>query len=321
LVQPLTRTNRSQNRGRRFLREPLLHFALFGGLLFAAKLLVFPWVETRWGTAEPIHVSLPQQAQLRANWQRENYRPPNEKEFQAQLNLYLDEERLVREAFRLQIDRYDRVVRERLAANQKFLGTDTDSQTAIKTAYAINMPASDPVIRRRLIQKMRQLVQRPVRLSEEKIRDWYDLHPEAFQTQAHYQLEHLFFVERAAAETALTNIQKGSNVLEIQSSPWLGGENFKWTTPKELKRLLGTAVLQDIEATKAGDWLGPLQTRWGFHLFQRVEYSPPAVPAFKAVRTQAIAKAYAAHDAEQLKSYLERLARRYPVSLAKADSE
>jgi hypothetical protein len=96
-------------------REPLVHFALGGGLIFLAySLCASPTPETIVVTPEISRAVIQQHAELLG-------RPLSAAERQAALADYVDEEVLVREAYRRGVDRSDAALRERLADKMRFL--------------------------------------------------------------------------------------------------------------------------------------------------------------------------------------------------------
>ncbi|HSO46879.1 MAG TPA: peptidyl-prolyl cis-trans isomerase, partial [Rhizobiaceae bacterium] len=152
---------------RRWITEPLLHFLLAGGLLFAA----YAWLN-RGGADEPrvVHITAAEVTWLKESWTRQWQRPPSEQELRGLVTDYLKEELLAREA--------------------KEMGLDED----------------DTIVRRRLAQKMAFLVQDTARLAEpgeEVLRRFYDARRAQYQAQARISFMQLYFETEAAARRAL----------------------------------------------------------------------------------------------------------------------
>jgi hypothetical protein len=107
---------------RRLLREPLLHFLLLGGLLFA----VFGRGNTEAGGVDRhIVVSGADIDRLAAAFSRTWNRPPDQNELQAQIRDYIREEVLYRAALQLGLDKDDSIIRRRLRQKMEFLFEDT----------------------------------------------------------------------------------------------------------------------------------------------------------------------------------------------------
>jgi hypothetical protein len=106
----------------RLLREPLLHFLLLGGVLFA----IFGRGEsTAGGDYRQIIVSEADIDRLAAGFSRTWHRPPASDELQAQIQDYIREEVLYRAALALGLDRDDTIIRRRLRQKMEFLFEDT----------------------------------------------------------------------------------------------------------------------------------------------------------------------------------------------------
>src|SRR5215471_5929754 len=106
---------------RRLLREPLLHFAVLGALLFA--------LQTRYAASSGrrIVVDASMLRGLRQDFLRRTGSMPDAAEEAALVEQYLDNEVLVREALALGLDRGDMIVRRRLVQKMEFLAETLDA--------------------------------------------------------------------------------------------------------------------------------------------------------------------------------------------------
>ena len=106
----------------RLLREPLFHFLLLGGVLFA----VFGrGGGDAGGTERQIVLSEADIDRLAAGFLRTWHRPPDTDELQAQIQDYIREEVLYRTALGLGLDKDDIIIRRRLRQKMEFLFEDT----------------------------------------------------------------------------------------------------------------------------------------------------------------------------------------------------
>jgi hypothetical protein len=107
----------------RLLREPLFHFFLLGGAIFAAH----AWLQR--GAAPPpdaIVVTRGRIEALAANFAATHGRPPGPEERDALVEAYVREEIFVREATSLGLDKEDPVIRDRLRQKMLFLEARPD---------------------------------------------------------------------------------------------------------------------------------------------------------------------------------------------------
>lgn len=93
-----------------WLREPLLHFLLLGGLLFGLD----HYLVTREDDPRTIVVGAAVDAEAKQLFKASRGREPNAEELKALRNVWLDNEVLYREGLALQVDKGDTAIRERV---------------------------------------------------------------------------------------------------------------------------------------------------------------------------------------------------------------
>jgi hypothetical protein len=93
-----------------WLREPLLHFVLLGGLLFA----IDHYLVAREGDPRTIVVGASVDSEARKTFKEARGRNPNADELYALRRVWLDNEVLYREGLALQLDKGDSAIRERV---------------------------------------------------------------------------------------------------------------------------------------------------------------------------------------------------------------
>jgi hypothetical protein len=110
---------------KRLWKEPLLHFLLLALVIFAAYGVIGPTGGMR---PEGIVVTVPKIKQLGVVFAKTWQRPPNTQELKGLIDDYVKEEIYVREAVALGIDQDDPVIRRRLRQKMEFMydtGVDT----------------------------------------------------------------------------------------------------------------------------------------------------------------------------------------------------
>ena len=108
----------------RFLREPLLHFLVLGGLIFLAYSRL---ADTGSGQGDEILVSLAQQRNLANTFERTWQRPPTQAELEGIITDFIRQEIAYRESQAMQLDRDDIVIRRRLRQKLEMLTEDLAS--------------------------------------------------------------------------------------------------------------------------------------------------------------------------------------------------
>ena len=108
----------------RFYRDPLLHFAIAGTLLFASYNLINRNEPDTLST-DPIHIGEGEVRWLKETFANQWHRDPTGDELHGLVSSLIEEELLAREAKTLGLDQNDTIVRRRLAQKLAFLVEDT----------------------------------------------------------------------------------------------------------------------------------------------------------------------------------------------------
>ena len=116
LLTSVIRQSAADGRAARFgwLREPLLHFVILGGVLFAAD----HFMVSRNDDPRVIHMDAAVDARARQVFKDARGREPNADELYALRRVWLDNEVLYREGLALQLDKGDDAIRERVIFKQ-----------------------------------------------------------------------------------------------------------------------------------------------------------------------------------------------------------
>ena len=232
----------------RWAGQPLVHFLLGGLLIFA----LFAW---RGEPADPasrtIRIGQDGKVQLALGFERMMARPPTDAELDAQIERWIRDEVLYREALRL--------------------GLEQD----------------DPVIRRRLAQKMDVIAASAAdaeQPSDAVLGEWLRAHPDRFNPDTALTFDQLYFGNAAAARTSLARLGAGAN--------WRG-EGQAVSLPRTLRAAARTDVasqfggefVRALESMGPGQgWRGPVETPLGYHLVRLRERTRGALPALADVR-------------------------------------
>jgi hypothetical protein len=239
------------------LREPLLQFLLLGAILFGL-FGVFGKKDQAVAPAE-IVVSVAHVAALANGFTRTWRHPPNDEEMQGLIEDYIRDEVLYREG--------------------KAAGLDRD----------------DPVIRRRVRQKMEFLAEDMATLepTEEQLAAYLASHPERFSIGERLTFHHIF-LSGARRGNALENDAKQlgnalarTGAVENEAAfgdPFLSGEEFRSLSPAEIERIFGETFARQISAAQPGRWEGPIPSAFGAHFVFVDKRTPGSLPSLEAVR-------------------------------------
>jgi hypothetical protein len=246
---------------RAWFREPLLHFALAGLVLFGLFRAVAPT------PASTIVVSRDTVARLRTMQERRLGRAPDAAELELAIHAWADAEMLYREAQTLGLDR------------------------------------GDPIVRRRLMQKMQFLFEEaeaPAEPSDAELEQWIAEHHDRFEQAPRVSITHVF-VASSSWETPEAKLGELEQSLLEGADPITLGEAFVMgqelgsKTAAELDRTFGGEFGQELfsllaraetEKDLAGAW-HRLRSIYGWHLVHVDEQLPGRLSTLAEVRGQA----------------------------------
>lgn len=271
----------------RWLKEPLIHFLLLGGLIF----IFYNSVAGNRNSGEEIFISKGQQQNLLNTFSRTWQRPPTADEFQALLQDYLRQEIAYRES--------------------RAMGLDED----------------DIVIRRRLRQKLELLVEDVAALvppTDEELQVYFVEHAGKFTLEPRLSLRQVYFsTDRRGANAE----QDARELLERISTdgPPGGFEDFGDPLPLpasirnlregEIARLFGTVFTDGLEGLPEGRWSGPVESGFGLHLVFIEERVEGKVPELAEVREAVQREWLSQRRQESIDNLYERLAENYTVEI------
>lgn len=298
---------------RRFLGEPVLHFALLGALLFTANQ---HWGERLLAAFNPqtIRITAEDVDRLTRQWMAETGRPAEPAQMHALIRHRVDEELLFREALRLDLQRGDPVILQRLINNIRFIQPDSASDPGqlLDQAYQMGMLHSDLVVRRRLIQKMKHRIESRNQVTEAEVKRHYDQHPDTYTQPPRYRFTQLFFATQAAASEARQQVSK-NNRIENLGEPFLLGRQQPFLSQQEIEQRFGTDIARWISEAETDTWSPPLPSAYGHHLIRINAIIEPRRLAYRQARHRAVAEVYAARDFASIRQALDALREQYRI--------
>ncbi|WP_428027509.1 peptidyl-prolyl cis-trans isomerase [Altererythrobacter sp.] len=231
-------------------REPLVHFLLAGVLVFALFSMRGEEVDP---TSRVIDVDRETQASIALGFEQMMGRAPTDAELDSQIDRYVREEVLYREALRLGFDRGDAIVRRRLAQKMD------------------------------MVASARAETGQP---SDETLQTWYAAHPERFADEAHYTLDQLWFSRDDAAKSAMARLKGGADWHRLGERIDLPA-SLASEPRRELLARFGERFVDEIDRLESGDtWQGPVASGLGWHLVRLSAREPGKVPPFADIRQQ-----------------------------------
>lgn len=251
----------------RILRQPLFHFVVIGGAIFALFALVD---DTPPESDKPQLVVSDQDAVwLVDQFQRTWSRVPTPDELDAMIEDFIREEVYVREALALGLDQGDTVVRRRLRQKMEFLSE----------AGAEAVPVDDNVLRAHYTEFAAEF-EKAARIAFSQV-----LVPDGTSESLTIVLADL--------ETGADPGQLGQRTLLPTTVP---------VSPLQaVDGTFGTGFFDQIAALPAGKWSGPVTSGYGVHIVRLEALDEAELPPFEDIRDR-VELSWHAGKAEQLRT-------------------
>lgn len=240
----------------RWVREPLVHFVIIGAAMFAA----FHWRGAGGPGSNRIVITPGRVEAIVAGFTRTWQRAPTEEELKTHLDEYVREEIAAREAMAMGLDRDDPIVRRRLRQKLEFLAEDTADEG---------------------------------RPTDAELQAWLDLHGERFRTEPE---------------------------VAFRQSP-VDGEQAFGLLPREVARATRTDIARQfgegfanaILTVETQRWTGPIESGYGRHRVFVSERIDGRVPSLAEVRPQVERDLIVERRRRQLASLYDDLLSRYQI--------
>lgn len=251
---------------RKLLREPLGHFLVLGAVVFATFHFVADRGEMQDGK---IVVTTGRIEQLATGFSRTWHRPPSREELDRLVEDYIRDEVLYREALAMGLDKDDTIVRRRLRQKLEFLTGD---------AAAIVAP------------------------TDQDLQGWIDRNPDKFRVEQAVAFSQVYFKPGHHGEPAVTAASKAlarlrraqdhSAIATLGDATTLPGE-MALASVGEIGRVFGDDFAGQVAKLEPGQWMGPVESGYGWHLVrvsERTQGGPRPLPEVReAVRREWLA--------------------------------
>lgn len=270
--EPLPATD-SPPRSRSWLREPLLHFVVLGGLLFAGDYLL----HGRAGDPHTVVVDADVTRELTEMFVAGRQRPPTPQELKGLQQAWLDNEVLYREGVALSLDK------------------------------------GDPMIRDRVIFKLLGVVETGVKLQtpdEKTLRAWYDAHPDKYQEQPRFSFEEAALVGTSDEEKVRAFVKelRAGTPGDAQA----GLRVFRNRPVASIDEAYGADFTRALGTLPLNEW-SALPTRDGWRAIRVTGSIPASSVDFEAHRPEIIQDWRDATASDQRTAAVRAIAKKYRI--------
>jgi len=277
-----------------FLKDPLTQFILLGLMLFTAH---YMWEQSVTRQDYTIHISADEIERQALIFAGENRRQPTDQDIKALLFAHIEEEVLMREARKRGLEHDDTIIRRRLAQKMRFIIEDVES---------------------------------PKRLSEPELKIWFEDNITQFTLPETRSFSHVYISPEkhgqnldAHAQSLLSTLQKSTaqareNWTQL-GDPFMMKQSYTSLSEVETRRLFGQEFGAGVFAAPTGQWTGPIDSAFGRHLIRIDKISIEHTPRFEEVHDKVERIWQDEAQRAQNQSELKSLIKRYKVNVEDID--
>ena len=257
----------------KWLREPLLHFIILGGVLFAAD----HFIVSRSDDPRVIHIDAAVDARARQVFKDARGREPNADELYALRRVWLDNEVLYREGLALQLDKGDDAIRERVIFKQLSV---IDANTKLP-------PYDDDLLRK-----------------------WFERNRAKYDEPARYDFQEAILVgdkSEPAVRAFVSSLNAGSPG-EAKADLRV----FTKRPHDNLVQSYGEEFAKELDVAPPGEWRA-MKTKSGWRAMRLESISKPQPADFESLRGVVLHDWTDATLSEQRSASVKALAQKYTV--------
>jgi PPIC-type PPIASE domain len=224
-------------------REPLVHFVVLAALLFVAYDLLTP------SAREPIVIDLASIDELVRQQEELLGRTLSGEERRALVESAIDDEVLLREAFRRGLGR-------------------------------------DAVVRQHLVEKMRFILAEDVATpTESELRAYLAANGERYRYPPAVTLDQVFYADPAKVpDDLMIQLENGADIESLGDSLYMLGSRLRRYSLRNLTDLMGPDVARRVFELPAGAWHRPMRSGRGVHFVRVAEHHPAAMPSLEELK-------------------------------------
>ncbi len=277
---------------KKLIREPFIHFLLLGAAIFVANHLISGGSDNQPGK---IVITPGQITSMVIGFSRTWQRPPTREELEGLIRDQVREEVYSREAVAMGLDRDDPVIRRRLQQKLEFV---TDDVTTV----------AEP--------------------TDAELADYLKAHADMFYVDRKFTLSQVYLEPSKHGERLTQDVeqllvqlrQQGRDVdLSLSGDAFLLVHRFEAAPITEIAKQFGDKFAAKLADGPVGQWFGPVESGYGMHLVFVEEETEGHLPALAEVRDAVRREWTNARRLESNEKFFQNLLRHYQVVVERID--
>lgn len=275
----------------KWIKEPLLHFLLLGGLLF----FMYDMNSDNTVSTKSIVISKAEIKHLKSLWTKTRQRVPTQSELQVLIEHEIREKIMYKEALALGLDQGDSFVRRRLAQKMEFFSSDLAD---------LAKPSEEELLQ--YMSTNKEMFKSPGKISFMQV--YIDPTKHELQTYAQTLLETLKSKGNEADISTLTDSRMFKQIYTGESE-------------YSLKKKFGETFVKELFALPVQTWQGPITSGYGEHLIFIDSVTPSQQEPLNLVRDKVVMEYKAQKRKEMDKVFYGNLRKSYDVTVESDQAE
>ena len=241
---------------KKLLKEPFVHFIIFGIALF----LLYGLVNDKTDSKNTIIINDFDVSSIISKWEMQWKRPPTEKELQNLIAQNIKQEIFYQEALKMNLDHNDEIIKRRLSQKMQFLSNDIAGM---------------------------------IEPTDKDLKEYYKEHSEKYLTAPSYTLYQITFSPDKrkdnytdAVETLKEFSEASFEEMKNRGDALPFDYYFEDVSSDELALLLGSKFPEGLKKAAINQWAGPVQSGFGYHLVYITQIKSPVLPDFEHIKKE-----------------------------------
>ncbi|EJC6851437.1 peptidyl-prolyl cis-trans isomerase [Vibrio parahaemolyticus] len=243
---------------KKIIKEPFIHFLFLGGLIFFSYSMLQQYHQNDDGT--DIVLDQRELNHVVELWKLQWKRDPNEQELTAIVDRYLRQEVFYREALAMDLDKNDKIIKERLSQKMESIAVD------------LNTLMSPP--------------------TDDELKKYFNENSDSYIEPEKYTFKQILFTNDELSIPQLTQLKnslnKGKEVPLNRIHKYSIPYEWKSVPSNEIKINLGEDFLKQLKSSDTKEWLGPIDSTYGMHLVYLESKTPSKLGDFDDIKARVL---------------------------------
>jgi hypothetical protein len=212
--------------------------------------------------------------------------------------------------------------------NAALVQEEVEHEVLYRQATSLRLDEDDPVIRKRMIQKMRLILEGdvdPGLPDHDTLAAWHHQHAERYMDEGRTTFRTLYFGREddhlTAKERAVAALEQIGDTpsARIEDDPFLAGKHFRERDDAAIDRIFGPGFAVALAQAPVGTWHGPLVSPYGMHLVLVETRRPQTLLPLEAVEAEVRHEWHSAMLDKKVAEAIATLVARYDVNIEAYD--